>query len=304
VCLSAFIVIDSFGVIGAGLMGMGMAESAARAGLQVAVRDIDPARERLARERGLAVLPTPAALAGACQAIALVVLDAAQIETVLHGPDGLLGALQPAHLVLVCSTISPEDSSRFCAAMAGTGAGVLDAPISGGPARAQAGTMSMMLAGSPATLARAEPLLAVLAARRFLIGERLGDAARAKLVNNLMAGIHLLAGAEAMALGERLGLDPARLLDLVSASSGQSWMFDDRMPRALAGDLAPRAQSHVLTKDVRLANEAARAVGLDLPLGAPAAALMQAVCDGGWRDQDDAAALAYYRERFARTSRR
>ena len=80
-------------------------------------------------------------------------------------------------------------------------------------------------------------------------------------------------------------------------------MFDDRMPRALAGDLAPRAQAHVLTKDVRLANEAACAAGLDLPLGAPAAALMQALCDAGWRDQDDAAALAYYRERFASGSR-
>ena len=296
-------VIESFGVIGAGLMGMGMAESALRGGLRVAVRDIDPARERKARELGFAVLASPAALADACQAMALVVLDAAQIETVLHGPGGLLGALRPTHLVLLCSTISPEDSARFCAAIAGTGAAVLDAPISGGPARAQAGTMSMMLAGSPVTLARAEPLLAVLAARRFLIGERLGDAARAKLVNNLMAGIHLLAGAEAMALGERLGLDPVRLLALVSASSGQSWMFDDRMPRALAGDLTPRAQAHVLTKDVRLANEAACAAGLDLPLGAPAAALMQALCDAGWRDQDDAAALAYYRERFASGSR-
>lgn len=300
---TAPIVIESFGVIGAGLMGMGMAESAARAGFRVAVRDTDPARERRAGELGLAVMSTPAAIAGACDAIALVVLDAGQIEIVLNGADGLLGALRPAHLVLLCSTISPEDSARFCAAVAGTGASVLDAPISGGPARAQAGTMSMMLAGSPASIERAEPLLAALAARRFLISDRLGDAARAKLVNNLMAGIHLLAGAEAMALGERLGLDPSRLLGLVSASSGQSWMFDDRMPRALAGDLLPRAQSHVLTKDVRLANEAARAAGIDLPLGAPAAALMQALCDAGWRDQDDAAALAWYRRRFAPSSR-
>jgi putative dehydrogenase len=104
-----------------------------------------------------------------------------------------------------------------------------------------------------------------------VISAQPGDAAKAKLVNNLMAGIHLMAGAEALALAERLGLDAQPDVRADLGELGQSWMFDDRMPRALAGDFEPRAQSHVLTKDVRLANEAAAAAGLSLPLGAMAA---------------------------------
>jgi len=229
-----------------------------------------------------------------------VVVDSAQIDAVLDGPQGLLATLSPGKLVLFCSTISPVDSARFAAAVLRTGAAVLDAPISGGPARAQAGTMSMMLAGEAVTLAKASALLDAVAGKRFVISGQPGDAAKAKLVNNLMAGIHLMAGAEALALAERLGLDPVQMTALISASSGQSWMFDDRMPRALADDFEPRAQAHVLTKDVRLANEAAGVQGLSLPLGAITAELLQATCDGGWRTEDDAAALKYYRRRFAR----
>jgi putative dehydrogenase len=290
--------IDRVGVIGAGQMGLGIALSAARAGLRTGVRDIDPAREALARDARLEVFASPADVGRRCQAIVIVVVDAGQIEQVLDGPDGLLGALSPGTIVLFCSTIAPADAARFCARVVAAGASALDAPISGGPARAQAGTMSIMLAGAADARRMAEPLLAAVADRRFLVGERPGDASRAKLVNNLMAGIHLMAAAEAVALAERLGLDPDLIVELVGASSGQSWMADDRLPRALAGDLAPRAQSHVLAKDVRLANEAARSAGLELPLGAVASELFGQLCEGGWRNLDDASALAYYRRRF------
>jgi len=290
--------ISSVGIVGAGLMGLGMACSAARAGFRVSVRDNDPARETLALAAGLAVVPTPAALVRQADAIAIVVVDAAQIDAVLEGPDGLLAALSPGSLVLVCSTVAPEDSARACARIEATGAAAIDAPISGGPARAHAGTLSMMLAGDPGALQAAQPLLQVLASRHFMIGTRQGDASRAKLVNNLMAGIHLMAAAEAVALAERLGLDPAQMVELIGASSGQSWMADDRLPRALAGDLAPRAQSQVLAKDLRLANDVARRAGVALPLGAVAQQLFGELCEGGWRQHDDAAALAYYRQRF------
>ena len=290
--------IERVGVVGAGVMGMGIANSAARGGFRVSIRDIDPAREQLARDAGLEVAESAAAIGSRCDALFIVVVDAGQIDAVLTGPQGLLPALSPGKLVLLCSTISPVDSARFAAAIRATGAAVLDAPISGGPARAQAGTMSMMLAGDPVTLEHAAALLDAVAGKRFVISAQPGDAAKAKLVNNLMAGINLMAGAEALALAERLGLDAQQMAALISASSGQSWMFDDRMPRALAGDFEPRAQSHVLTKDVRLANEAAAAAGLSLPLGAMVSGLLQATCDGGWRTEDDAAALKFYRRRF------
>jgi len=292
--------VKSVAVIGVGAMGMGMAHSLLRNGFRTLARDIDPQREALARAAGAQVVSS-AREAGAADAVAIVVVDAAQIEQVLSGDDGLLAGLGPGRLVFLCSTIAPSDSETFAARIAATGAQVLDAPISGGPARAQAGTMSIMLAGPQSALDAAEPVLAAIAGKRFVIGARHGDAARAKLVNNLMAGIHLMAGAEALALAIRLGLDPRQMSELIGASSGQSWMFDDRMQRALVGDYAPRAQSHVLTKDLTLANDAAHAVGLQLPLGALARDLLRATCEGGWRDEDDAAALKYYASRFGVT---
>ncbi|MFO1198050.1 MAG: NAD(P)-dependent oxidoreductase [Burkholderiaceae bacterium] len=290
--------IDTAGVIGVGAMGMGIAESLLRGRFTTFARDIDPARERVARTLGAGVAGSARALGEAAQAIFVVVVDAGQIDTVLAGDDGLLAALGPGKLVLVCSTIAPGDAQRFAATIAATGAGVLDAPISGGPARAHAGTMSMMLAGDADLIARARPMLDAVSARRFVISQRCGDAAKAKLVNNLMAGINLMAGAEALALAARLGLDPRQMFDLISASSGQSWMFEDRMARALAGDYAPRAAAPVLTKDLTLANEAARAAGVELPMGALARDLLRATCDGGWSAEDDAAALKYYLKRF------
>ena len=288
----------SVGVIGVGAMGLGIARSLVRGGFATFGRDVDPSRETLARASGVQVMTSSGRLASQADVSIVVVVDAMQIERVLEGRDGLLMALGPGKLVLLCSTVAPGDVERFAARIGETGALVLDAPISGGPARAEAATMSIMLAGSREALALAEPVLAAISAKRFVLGERYGDAARAKLVNNLMAGIHLMAGAEALALAQRLGLDPRTMFALISASSGQSWIFEDRMARALADDYEPRAAAHVLTKDLTLANEAAAAVGIDLPLGAVARDLLRATCEGGWRLEDDAAALKYYRRRF------
>lgn len=286
------------GIIGVGAMGMGIAISAARAGFEVHARDVDPRRQALAREHGFLPHDSCASLIGQVDACVIVVVDAAQIDEVLHGPGGLVDAMRAQPLVLLCSTIAPGDGQRFAEHLRGAGARPIDAPISGGPARAEAGTMSMMLAAPDDVLDAARPLLEAISGNRFVIGAQPGMAAKAKLVNNLMAGINLAAGAEALALAGRLGLAPAQMLELIRVSSGQSWMFEDRMSRALAGDYAPRAQSHVLTKDLTLANQAAEAAGVSLPLGAIARDMLRATCDAGWRDEDDAAIYKLYRDRF------
>ena len=149
--------------------------------------------------------------------------------------------MQPGQTVLLCPTIAPQDAEALAAALAERGIGCIDAPMSGGPARARDGSMSLMLAAPQALLARHAPLLEVLSSRRFVISERAGDGARTKLVNNLLAGINLVGAAEAMALAERLGLDLSTTLDVIEQSSGQSWIGSDRMRRAIAGDLEPRA---------------------------------------------------------------
>ncbi len=289
--------IRDVGIIGAGAMGSGIAVCLQRAGYSVHVRDIDPAREALARARGQAVHADAASIGAACDALFVVVVDAAQIRQVLEDPRGLRGVLGARHLVIVCSTIAPDDAGTIAAAIAASGAAALDAPISGGPARAEQGTLSVMVAGAAAARERAEPLLRAVAARVFVLGERAGDGARAKLANNLLAGIHLAAAAEAVALAERLGLDARQFAELVHASSGQSWMFDDRIPRALDGDFEPRAQLAVLLKDLTLAQRAARDAGAALPLGDVAREQFAQACDSGRAALDDAALLLHYRER-------
>ncbi|MEK9775347.1 MAG: NAD(P)-dependent oxidoreductase [Quisquiliibacterium sp.] len=290
---------DTVGVIGVGAMGMGILRSAMRGGFDGIARDLDPAREQIARASGARIAASAAELGAQADVIFVVVIDSQQIEQVLSGPHGLLAAVGPGKVVLFDSTISPTDAANFAARLEQTGAMAIDAPISGGPARAEAGTMSMMLAGDGKALDRAAQVLKSVSDKRFVVGQRHGDAMRAKLVNNLMAGINLMAGAEAIALAERLGLDPKALFDLVSVSSGQSWMFEDRMARALAGDYAPTAAAPVLTKDLRLVNEAAAELGIKLPLGALAHQQLQATCDSGWHQEDDAAVLKLYRQLFA-----
>jgi putative dehydrogenase len=282
------------GIIGIGAMGYAMATNLHGRGHALQVRDIDPVPVAAATALGMTACASPAALAARCDLIAIVVVDAAQIDTVLFGTDGVVDAASagaPAPTVMICSTIAAADTERFRDRLAGHGIALLDAPISGGPARAANGTMSMMLACERALRERYEPVLREMAGTLFYVGEKVGDAARTKLVNNLLAGINLVAGAEALALGARLGLDKRALFEVVKASSGASWIVSDRMARALDGDYAPRARSVILTKDVGLAVQMADAAGIDTPLGDAALRLFEATVAAGFGELDDAAVI-------------
>ncbi len=287
-------------VIGAGNMGGAMAERLCVQGWSVVVCDMDPLRQQQALAAGaeLAASPDTAARALTADGVLIVcVVDAAQSHAVLFGPQGAAAALQPGQTVLLCSTIAPEDTVALAAGLAERGIGCIDAPMSGGPARARDGSMSLMLAAPQALLARHADLLQALSSRRFVISERAGDGARTKLVNNLLAGINLVGAAEVMALAERLGLDLSTTLDVIEQSSGQSWIGSDRMRRAIAGDFEPRAHVTLLEKDTRLAVQAARAVGFDGPLGARVAEAFAQAHAAGLADRDDAALLLWLRQR-------
>ena len=275
------------GIVGIGLMGSGMAARLLEQGWPVAVRDIDPARTAAAAALGATVCDTSAELAAICDCVIVGVVDAAQTKSVLFGPHGLAETLAPGAAVLLCPTIAPDEVERFERQLRRRGYGCIDAPMSGGPARARAGTMTLMVACDDELFERHRTLFASLCGRLFRIGTRPGDAARTKLVNNLLAGIYLAAASEAMALAKRIGLDPGLTLDVIEQSSGQSWIASDRLRRALAGDRAAHAHTALLAKDTRLALDMARAAGVHLPLGAPAAALYAAACEGGLAALDD-----------------
>jgi len=286
-------------VVGIGNMGLAMALRLRDAGQAVRVHDIDPARHAQAAAAGAVPAASPADAAAGCTVLIVAVVDAAQTEAVLFGPQGAAAALPPGATVLLCPTIGPADVEGFAARLAQAGLGCLDAPMSGGPGRARDGSMSLMVAGAAATRAALLPLLQHMASRLFHIGDRPGDGARTKLVNNLLAATHLAASAEAIALAQRLGLDGAATLAVIGASSGHSWIGADRMARALDGDFAPRAHTTLLAKDSALALAMAAQAGVHPLLGAAAAGQFQAALAAGFGADDDARLLSLLQQQFA-----
>jgi putative dehydrogenase len=288
------------GIVGVGNMGGAMARRLLEYGWPVQVCDVDAGKTRVLAALGASVRSTPADCAADCGALIVCVVDAAQVEAVLFGERGAATRLRPGQDVLLCPTVSPADVERFAARLEQRGVSVIDAPMSGGPARARDGTMSLLLAGDPDALARQQELIAVLGSKAFQVSTRPGDGARTKLVNNLLAGINLVGAAEAIALAERLGLSAERTLAAIEQSSGQSWIGSDRMRRAIEGDFQPRAHMTLLEKDTALALQAAAAVAFEGPLGSTTHSVFARACAAGLDGLDDAALLLFIRD--ARTT--
>jgi 3-hydroxyisobutyrate dehydrogenase-like beta-hydroxyacid dehydrogenase len=288
--------VANVGVVGAGAMGMGVVRSLLRGGFTTHVRDIRAEAHEEAQRHGAACHASPAALARACDAVVVLVVDSAQIEDVLFGADGI-AASGARPVVLLASTIAARDTASFSDRLADAGLAAIAAPVSGGPQRAIDGTMTMMLSGPSDAIARCAPLLQAIAGKVFVVGTRAGDAARFKIVNNMLAAANLAAAAEALAVAERAGLDLRLVHDVIVESSGGSWMFADRVPRALAGDDAPRAATRILRKDVGLAVDLAREVGVEVPMAKAAQAAFEAAVDAGFGERDDASVVEWKRRR-------
>lgn len=270
-------------------MGGGMAANLLSKGWNVLVSDIDPEKVQNLVSKGAVDQSMRAQTATELIAVIVCVVDAVQTEDVLFGAHGLAHSLPSGQTVILCPTILPQDVESFAMRLAERGIHTIDAPMSGGPARAADGTMSLLVACPQAVFAQQADLLNALSSKVFNISEKPGDAARTKLVNNLLAGINLVGAAEAMALAARLGLDVAKTLNVIEQSSGQSWIGSDRMRRALVGDYAPRAHVTLLEKDTRLALQCAVEAGFNGPLGAAASAVFQNAHAAGLAEQDDAA---------------
>ncbi|TAG27059.1 MAG: NAD(P)-dependent oxidoreductase [Burkholderiales bacterium] len=286
-------------IIGAGNMGGGIALNLLARGYAVHVCDIDAAKERFLEQKGALAVIKPAQAAIKSGATIICVVGSAQVQDVLLGADGLLKAspqdLQN-HTVILCPTISPQDVERFAALLGSHGVALIEAPMSGGPKRAQDGSMSLMVACENTLFKQHEPLLRDLSSKLFHVSQRLGDGARTKLVNNLLAAINLTGAAEAMAMAQKLGLDASRTLDVIEQSSGQSWIGSERMRRALAGDVhPPGAHMTLLAKDSKLAMQAARDVGCSNAVGEVATGLFAQALEAGMADDDDAQMLKFLR---------
>ena len=282
------------GLIGLGAMGRGMAQSLRRAGYLVHVCDVRPdAAQTFAAEGGVACTH-PADVAARCDVVVSVVVNAAQTESVLFGEHGAAAAMKPGQLFVMCSTVDPNVSIAFEQRLAERGVLYLDAPISGGAAKAASGQMTMMTAGRPEAYAKAGGALDAMAAQVYKLGDKAGNGSKVKIINQLLAGVHIAAAAEAMALGLREGVDAAALYEVITHSAGNSWMFENRMAHVLAADYTPLSAVDIFVKDLGLVLDTARASKFPLPLASTAHQMFMQASSTGFGREDDAAVIKIF----------
>ncbi len=282
------------GLIGLGAMGRGMAGSLRRAGYQVHVCDARPgAAAEFAADGGVACA-TPAEVAAACEVVISVVVNAAQTEAVLFGEHGAAAAMAPGSVFVMCSTVDPNWSVALGERLKSMQLHYLDAPISGGAAKAAGGQMTMMTAGEPAAYAKCEAMLNAMAASVYKLGDTPGAGSKVKIINQLLAGVHIAAAAEAMALGLREGVDPAALYEVITHSAGNSWMFENRMAHVLAADYTPLSAVDIFVKDLGLVLDMARASKFPLPLSSTAHQMFMQASTAGFAKEDDSAVIKIF----------
>jgi 3-hydroxyisobutyrate dehydrogenase len=282
------------GLIGLGAMGLGMAQSLRRQGFPPVVFDVrKDVAERFAAEGG-SVAGSLQELGAACDVVISVVVNAAQTESVLFGDQGCAAGMKPGSVFVMCSTVDPNWSMTLERRLADLGIGYLDAPISGGAARAAKGEITMMTAGKPQTYAVADPFLNAMAAKVYKLGDQAGAGSKVKIINQLLAGVHIAAAAEAMALGIREGVDPASLYEVITHSAGNSWMFENRMAHVLAADYTPLSAVDIFVKDLGLVLDCARNTKFPLPLTSTAHQMFMQASTAGYAKEDDSAVIKIF----------
>ncbi|GHC16592.1 3-hydroxyisobutyrate dehydrogenase [Aidingimonas halophila] len=285
---------NTIGIIGLGAMGAGMATAMRDAGLNVIGCDVSAqAREALEAQGGRCVA-SPKALAAECRVVVLVVVNAEQVEAVLFGDDGLAGSMAPNSLIMQCATVAPSYARSLGGRLADRGLSMLDAPISGGATKARQGELSVMASGSEAAFQLGAVALDAMAAKVHRLGDEPGAGSSVKLVNQHLAGVHIAAAAEAMALGIRMGLDPHALYDVITHSAGNSWMFENRVPHILSGDYTPLSAVDIFVKDLNLVHQTGRELTLSMPVAASALQQFTAASSAGLGREDDAAVIKVY----------
>ncbi|MFQ3789115.1 L-threonate dehydrogenase [Halomonas sp. A29] len=282
------------GVIGLGAMGLGTATTLHERGLPVIGCDVSESACRAFESVGGRCVASPAELAGQCDVALLVVVNAEQVEQVLFGEHGLVDTFAPGGLVMQCATVAPSLAERLGERLAERGIAMLDAPISGGAAKARAGQLSVMASGNADAFAKAGPVLDAMAATVYRLGDAPGIGSSMKLVNQLLAGVHIAAAAEAMALGIRMGLEPRTVYEVITHSAGNSWMFENRVPHIVDGDYTPLSAVDIFVKDLNIVHETGRELAMPTPIAASALQQFTAAKGAGFGRQDDAAVIKVY----------
>jgi putative dehydrogenase len=284
----------TIGFIGLGAMGLPMARNLAARGFSV--RGFDMRRtavEALAQTGGVRAASAVEASTGA-DVLVLMVVNAAQAETILLA-DGALAALPENGIVVLMATCPPGAVEKIAARVLETGRRFVDAPVSGGVVGAESATLSIMAAAPQATIDAARPVLDALGDKVFHVGERPGQGAMVKTVNQLLCGVHIAVAAEAFSLAAKVGVDLAVMLNILSGSSASSWMLKDRGPRMLQAEPEVTSAVDIFVKDLGIVLETGRDVKAALPLAALAHQMFLAVSGQGGGNDDDSQVIRAYR---------
>lgn len=280
-------------VFGLGSMGYGMAASLLRAGCETFGFDVNAAAvDRFVAEGGKAAPVAEAA--PLLDAAVVVVLNAAQTETVLFGADGVVAGMRAGSVVIACATVAPEFARAMAARCAEHGVHYLDAPISGGAAKAAQGQLSVMASGPAAAFDAARPVLEACAATVFELGDSAGAGSAMKAVNQLLAGVHIAAMAEAMTFGMTQGVSPEKFMDVIPKCAGTSWMLENRGPHIAAGDYTPHSAVDIWPKDLGIVLDIAKSAKFAAPVTAAALQQFLAASGSGLGREDDAAVAKVY----------
>ena len=281
--------------IGAGNMGLPMLRNLLVAGHQVRAYDVSPDALAEAVRAGAGEAASLADAVTAAEIVITMLPEGRHVRTVYLGDggnDGIVGHAPREALLADCSTIDVASARAVAAAASEAGYEMIDAPVSGGVTGASAGTLTFMVGGSAAGFERAEPILAAMGRNVAHVGGS-GHGQAAKICNNMMAGIAIIGASEVCCLGEALGLDPKKLFDVVSTSSGQTWMMDHMHPvpgiveaAASNRNYAPGFKAALMAKDLGLAQKAAADTGTSTPLGSAASSIYRMLCHNGAGELD------------------
>ena len=278
------------GFIGLGAMGGPMAQNLVKHGFSLVVHDVDPAKAELWRPRGARVVGSAADVAAGVERTISMVETTAQAESVIAGERGLMHTARSGHVVISMSTIDPLVARRLADRLATRGVAMLDAPVSGGTERAASGELSIIVGGSPETVAACQDLFHAMGARVFHVGG-LGQGLAMKLVNNMLVQVNTVAVAEALVLGVKAGLDPQAIYEVVRASTGTSFAFETRVPRILARDFKPGGTVDISFKDQELETAFAKQLGVPVLLANVTQQVYQMARAAGLNKEDGSAVV-------------
>jgi len=282
------------GVIGLGTMGYGAAISAQRRGFSTLGLDISPANIKRFTDTGGKVASDIASLAAECDAFLILVVNAAQTEAVLFGENGLVTHAKPGSVIIAAATVDPSLPPVWEKQLNERGLHFIDGPVSGGAVKAEAGEMTVMASGKPEAFSVAHDVLEAYAGKVYRLGDQAGSGSTVKMVNQHLAGVHIAAACEAMALGIKAGADPHQLYEVICNSAGMSWMFQNRVPHILAGDYTPLSAVNIFVKDLGIVLDAAQKLTMALPLASSAHQLYLGASGAGFGQQDDSAVIKLY----------